>query len=111
MTDWKRIDGYDNYEVSKDGEVRNIKTGNYLSGGVNNCGYLKIGLTKGGKVKQFQLHRLVAQAFIPNPENKEYVRHHDGDNLNNEALNLYWQSYDEFREWGDQQERERRKKQ
>ena len=109
MTDWKRIDGYDNYEVSKYGEVRNIKTGNYLSGGVNNCGYLKIGLTKGGKVKHFQLHRLVAQAFISNPENKEYVRHHDGDNLNNEALNLYWQSYDEFREWGDQRDRERKK--
>ncbi len=109
MTDWKRIDGYDNYEVSIYGEVRNIKTGNYLSGGVNNCGYLKIGLTKGGKVKQFQLHRLVAQAFISNPENKEYVRHHDGDNLNNEALNLYWQSYEEFREWGDQQERARKK--
>ena len=37
MTDWKRIDGYDNYEVSKYGEVRNINTGNYLNGSVNNC--------------------------------------------------------------------------
>jgi hypothetical protein len=109
MTDWKRIDGYENYEVSKYGEVRNINTGNYLNGCVNNCGYHKVGLTKGGKLKIFQLHRLVAQAFVPNPEKKEYVRHHDGDNLNNEALNLYWQSYDEFREWGDQQERARKK--
>ena len=111
MTDWKRIDGYANYEVSKFGEVRNIKTGDYLSGSVNNCGYIKITLYKDKKAKAFQLHRLVALAFIPNPENKQYVRHHDGDNLNNEALNLYWQSYDEFREWGDQQDRERRKKQ
>ena len=92
MTDWKRIDGYDNYEVSKYGEVRNINTGNYLNGCVNNCGYHKVGLTNGGKLKIFQLHR-----------------HHDGDNLNNEALNLYWQSYDEFREWGDQRDRERKK--
>ena len=63
---------------------------------------------QGKKGKIFQLHRLVAQAFIPNPENKQYVRHHDGDNLNNEALNLYWQSYDEFREWGDEQARKKR---
>ena len=98
MSDWKRVDGYDNYEVSKYGEVRNINTGNYLNGCVNNCGYLKICLTKDKKAKLFQIHRLVAQAFVPNPENKQYVRHHDGDNLNNEALNLYWQSFDEFRE-------------
>ena len=111
MTDWKRIEGYENYEVSKYGEVRNITTGKYLNGCVNNCGYLKIGLTKDKKTKLFQIHRLVAQAFVPNPENKEYVRHRDGDNLNNEALNLYWQSYDEFRELGDQQERARKKQQ
>ena len=101
MTDWKRIDGYNNYEVSRFGEVRNMKTGNYLDGTVNSCGYIKITLTKEKKAKQFQLHRLVAQAFISNPENKQYVRHHDGDNLNNEALNLYWQSYEEFLLWSD----------
>ena len=107
MSDWNIIDGYENYEVSKYGEVRNITTGNYLNGNVNNCGYVKITLCKGKKGKIFQLHRLVAQAFIPNPDNKQYVRHHDGDNLNNEALNLYWQSYDEFREWGDEQARKK----
>lgn len=109
MTDWKKIDGYDNYEVSRFGEIRNSKTGNYLSGGVNNCGCVKIGLTKSGKRKQYQLHRLVAQSFIPNPENKQYVRHRDGNNQNNEVLNLYWQSYDEFVEWGETRSRERGK--
>ena len=108
MTDWKRIDGYENYEVSKYGEVININTGKYLNGCVNNCGYLKIGLTKDKKTKLFQIHRLVAQAFVPNPENKEHVRHHDEDNLINEALNLYRQSYDEFRELGDEQARKKR---
>ena len=53
MTDWKRIDGYDNYEVSKYGEVRNITTGNYLNGSVNNCGYIKITLCKDKKGKYF----------------------------------------------------------
>ena len=110
MTDWKRIDGYDNYEVSKFGEVRNIATGNYLNGCVNNCGYVKMTLTKDKKSKGFQLHRLVAQAFIPNPEKKQYVRHHDGDNLNNEALNLYWQSYEEFIIWDFERSLEKAKK-
>ena len=95
--DWKRIDGYNNYAVSRYGEVQNIKTGDYLKGCVNKSGYLVIGLTNAKKVKLFPMHRLVAQAFIPNPYNKDYVRHHDGDNLNNEVLNLYWMSCEEKR--------------
>ena len=48
------------------------------------------------------LHRLVAQAFIPNPEKKEIVKHLDGDNDNNNVANLYWQSFLEMRELNDQ---------
>ena len=51
-----------------------------------------------GKVKKFLVHRLVAQAFIPNNEKKEIVKHRDGDNENNDVSNLYWQSYEELRE-------------
>ena len=99
---WKIIDGYENYKVSNKGRVRNIKTKNILEGCVNSCGYVKIGLTKDKKLKQHQLHRLVARAFVENPDNKDYVRHRDDNNINNDASNLYWMSHLEFRglSWG-----------
>ena len=99
MVVWKKIEGYDNYDVSDDGQVKNTKTRTLLKGCIDSCGYLKIGLTKDKKSKLHQIHRLVALAFIPNPENKQYVRHHDSDNMNNKASNLYWQSYEEFMLW------------
>ena len=97
MEQWKKIDGYENYKVSNKRRVRNTRTRQFLNGGVNNCGYVKVSLSCKNKAKHFQLHRLVALAFIDNPEHKEYVRHRDGDNLNNEASNLYWMSFLEFR--------------
>ena len=53
-------------------------------------GYLHVGLTINKKVKQMRVHRLVAEAFIPNPENKPYVNHIDGDRKNNHITNLEW---------------------
>ena len=99
MVEWKKIEGYENYEVSDDGRVKNTKTRTVLKGCVNCCGYVKIGLTKDKKLKLYQIHRLVALAFIPNPENKQYVRHRDSDNMNNIVSNLYWQSHEEFMLW------------
>ncbi len=93
---WKKIEGYDNYKISNKGRVRNTTTRKFLEGGVNNCGYVKIGLTKDKKMRLHQLHRLVAQAFVENPEHKELVRHIDEDNLNNDFSNLYWVSFLEF---------------
>ena len=93
---WKKIEGYDNYKISNKGRVRNTTTRKFLEGGVNNCGYVKIGLTKDKKMRLHQLHRLVAQAFVENPDHKELVRHIDGDNLNNDFSNLYWVSFLEF---------------
>ena len=93
---WKKIEGYDNYKISNKGRVRNTTTKIILEGSVNNCGYVKIGLTKDKKMRLHQLHRLVAQAFVENPEHKELVRHIDEDNLNNDFSNLYWVSFLEF---------------
>ena len=93
---WKKIEGYDNYKISNKGRVRNTTTRKCLEGSVNNCGYVKIGLTKDKKMRLHQLQRLVAQAFVDNPEHKELVRHRDGDNLNNDFSNLYWVSFLEF---------------
>ena len=96
---WKKIDGFENYKVSNKGRIRNTRTKKFLDGGVNNCGYVKICLTKDKKMRLHQLHRLVALAFVENPEHKELVRHRDNDNLNNEASNLYWVSFLEFQAW------------
>lgn len=53
-------------------------------------GYVYIFLMKDNKSKNFRLHRLVAEAFIPNPENKLQVNHKDGNKLNNNINNLEW---------------------
>lgn len=83
---WKDIVKYDNYEVSSFGNVKNKKTGRILK--PNNCGgYAAIGLPNN---KTTQIHRLVAMAFILNPENKPQVNHIDKNKLNNNLSNLEW---------------------
>lgn len=54
------------------------------------CGYLRVGFPIDNKVKYISIHRLVAIAFIPNPENKPEVNHKDGDKTNNRVDNLEW---------------------
>jgi hypothetical protein len=86
--DWKDILNYDNYEVSTFGKVRNKKTGRILKS-ANNGGYFVVGLSN-IKKKTFQVHRLVAETFIENPENKAHVNHKDKNSLNNNLSNLEW---------------------
>ena len=89
---WRNISGYEGiYQVSNKGRVRSIRDGKILI--LKPCkrnGYLMIGLRKNGAHKNFQVHRLVAQAFIPNPENKPMVDHIDTNKLNNCVENLRW---------------------
>ena len=86
--EWKNIQDYENYEVSNLGNVRNKKTGRILKS-YNKGGYAVVGLSK-TKGKIFQVHRLVCQAFILNPENKPQVNHIDKNGLNNNVKNLEW---------------------
>ena len=91
---WKDIDGYDGvYQVSDLGRIRSKKYGYWrvMKSGKNPNGYLKIVLFKDGDRKQSYVHRLVAQAFIPNDdETKIYINHRDECKQNNRFWNLEW---------------------
>ena len=87
---WKKIDGYDNYFVSSEGKVRNDKTGRILKVRSNKEGYLRVNLCKNGKMTTFTIHRLVAQAFLPNPKNLPCVDHINTIKNDNRMDNLRW---------------------
>lgn len=94
MEIWKDIKGYEGYKVSNLGNVKSL---NYNRTGKEkilkpkkNKGYLYVNLCKQGKVKFYLVHRLVAQAFIPNPNNYPQINHKDEDKTNNTIQNLEW---------------------
>lgn len=106
MEKWKDIKNYEGiYQISNFGRVKRI--GNYsnqftswnvekiLKPGNNGKGYLFVQLSKNCKVKRYYIHRLVAEAFIPNPLLKETINHIDGDKSNNHYSNLEWNTYSE----------------
>jgi hypothetical protein len=86
---WKQVSGWDNYLVSNLGKVRNSKTGRILRQSIRG-GYCFVGLCQKSDSKTKPVHRLVAMAFIDNPENKEQVNHIDKNRSNNCASNLEW---------------------
>lgn len=89
---WKEIDGFPDYEVSNLGRVCSFKKKypKILKPGKNRYGYLYVILYNGGKMIGKTIHRLVAEAFVPNPDNKPQVNHIDEDKLNNVVDNLEW---------------------
>lgn len=88
---WKDIKGYEGiYQVSNFGRIRNIVTGKPIKLIRLKNGYFQVNLCVNGKPKPFYVHRLVAIAFIPNPNNYKYVNHKDENPANNCASNLEW---------------------
>ena len=75
--------------VSKNGSMQFIK-GRILKLGNHNKGYLSVGLCKNNKEKTYLVHRIIAETFIPNPDNLPFVNHKDEDKTNNSVDNLEW---------------------
>lgn len=105
IEEWKSIKGFENYEISSKGHVRNVKTGRILKDHHTIVGYLQIGLCVGGKHTSKYVHRLVAEAFIPNPDKKSDVNHIDEDKENNMVDNLNWMTRSENVNWGNRNEK------
>lgn len=100
MEIWKKIIGYDQYEVSNYGRVKTTSNNatrkeRILKPLKHPRGYLRVALWLNNKSRFISIHRLVAEYFVPNPENKETVNHIDGDKTNNYYLNLEWNTYRE----------------
>lgn len=84
------IPGHDDYCVTSDGKVWSAKTGKFLKPHHNKCGYESVELWSNGSRKRMLIHRLVAQAFIPNPNAYPQINHIDENPQNNDVSNLEW---------------------
>ena len=103
MAEWRDVVGYEGlYQVSNLGRVRSLgriiywrgtslfREGRIMTPRINKYGYFQLTLTKDKKHKTHTVHRLVAEAFIPNPDNLPQVNHKDENKLNNCIDNLEW---------------------
>jgi hypothetical protein len=85
------------YDINEQGEIYSHKTNKTLTGTVYNTGYKMVRLTTKEGKKGYAVHRLVAETFIPNPDNLPIVNHKDGNKLNNCVDNLEWVTQSENR--------------
>lgn len=94
VEEWKDVPEYEGlYQVSNLGKIR--RNGRAKTFRVDWRGYLTVWLCKNSIQKNYKVHRLVAAAFIPNPENKRTVNHIDGNKQNNHVENLEWATHSE----------------
>ena len=88
MKDIKNYEGL--YAITPEGEVWSYKRKKFLKPVADGKGYLFVRLCKNGISKPYKVHRLVAEAYLPNPENLPQVDHIDGNKMHNFLNNLQW---------------------
>ena len=99
---WKKIEGFERYEVSDEGDIKStdmtivtkngqsFRKGKILKKTTGKDDYYQVHISTPGLDKNIPIHKLVAEAFIPNPDNLPMIDHIDGDKHNNHAWNLRW---------------------
>lgn len=87
----KDVAGYEGlYAITENGEVWSYQSNKFLKGEINRSGYIYVMLYKGRTRRAYRIHRLVAEAYIPNPKNLPQVNHKDENKTNNNVSNLEW---------------------
>ena len=88
---WKKVYGFDDYLCKEQGEIYSLKTNKIMKTHNDKDGYQCLRLTiEKGKAITVKVHRLIAQTFIPNQENKPLVNHKNGNKKDNAVSNLEW---------------------
>ena len=95
ILDMNPIPGFEEYLISKEGTVFSTKTNKFLNPSKTKDGYLKVALRSNNKAYYFRVHKLVAMAYLDNPDNLTEINHKDFDRTNNCLSNLEWVSHED----------------
>lgn len=105
---WRIVKRCPRIEVNEHGEIRYRDTGKIASTSVAVTGYIQVGIWYQGRTHTYNVHRLVAEAFIPNPYNLPQINHKDEDRANCNVENLEWCTQKYNNNYGTHKEKQRR---